>query len=847
MKIKSPLTLLIMCLMLVVSISLNAQERLISKALKEIDENDFENAGIKLKEVKSKSGNSPFYLFVMYKFYAIKSNHKYNVDSAHYYLLKTEEALSLFNEKKSLEYCKQYQLCSEYFNEMKNTLAKDAYYVFAKLNSIESLNEYKIKYFSYPFLNLADEKIDTLLYNQAENQNTIDAFEFYLKKTSQNIFKSIAELKIEELAYNKTTEINTVEAFKDYLAKYPKAHNLNETWEKLHNIAWTETSKLNKEKNYLEYFINYPNSYFATESKQKYLKSAVLVPFKKLNENWVYVDKETLIPIITEEFDYADFFIGDYAKVAKNTSKANEWLFGIINKKGEIVVPIQYGSIEIYDDGNAILENFDLILQETSIKTDTRKVYEQKNTKYFFFNSKTEDIIKISGYIIGYSEGIICVRDESLLSEEGQYYFVDESGMKLYGRNFQYASKFGLQSTGLAEVMKENISTWEGKNNSGYINKKGELQIPYIVYGGFLDEIGVVADLHIDKQGYARDKWVLKDLNGKEITAPIFDNINKFSNGLSLVKIKEKYGFINKYGKIIIPIIYDFVRDFSEKHAVFGKFDKNQKLKYGVIDILGNISIEPKYDEIMDFSEALAGYKKGEKWGFLNSSGKEVIQSKYDEVNDFNEGLAAVKLNGYWGFIDKDGNQKIACKYSLKNYDTYRIRFENGFFLVDFTSSGSYHVNHGSYIDKSGREFWDNSFYKLENYTTINTPKINKYFKINQLSNKHVLGQLEYATSKGYSFKGTANFASFYEILIYGVGTGCEQAVMIDLRDGKVYGVPIDCPSCISEDEKDEYIDFKVSSQLIINTICSDHKEQIFHYWSEGKKEFTSTKKTIKL
>lgn len=340
--------------MLVFSISLNAQERLISKAFKEIDENNFENAENKLKEAKTKSGNSPVYLFVMYKFYGVKSNHKFNIDSAHYYLLKTEEALSAINEKQSLEYCKEYQLCPEYVNDLKNTLAKNAYYVYASSNSIESLNEYKNKYFSYPFTNLADEKIDTLLFTQAENQNTIDAFEVYLKKTSLNIFKSIAELKIEELAYNKTTEINTIEAFKDYLAKYPKAHNFTEAQEKLYNIAWAETSKLNKEKFYLEYFINYPNSSFASESKQRYLNNAVLVPFKKSNKKRIYVDKDTMIPIITEEFDSADFFVKDYAVVTKYHHDII--LSGIINKKGETLVPLEFDFIQMFDDGNSILK-----------------------------------------------------------------------------------------------------------------------------------------------------------------------------------------------------------------------------------------------------------------------------------------------------------------------------------------------------------------------------------------------------------------------------------------------------------------------------------------------------------
>lgn len=130
--------------------------------------------------------------------------------------------------------------------------------------------------------------------------------------------------------------------------------------------------------------------------------------------------------------------------------------------------------------------------------------------------------------------------------------------------------------------------------------------------------------------------------------------------------------------------------------------------------------------------------------------------------------------------------------------------------------------------------------YNFESFSSTDSPKINKYLKINQTSDKNALNQLDYANSKDYNFNGVANFASFYEILIYGVGTGCQQAVMIDLRNGKVYSVPIDCPACDSEDE---YIDFKVNSKLIINTICTERKEQIFNVWDEELKKFRSLKK----
>ena len=110
--------------------------------------------------------------------------------------------------------------------------------------------------------------------------------------------------------------------------------------------------------------------------------------------------------------------------------------------------------------------------------------------------------------------------------------------------------------------------------------------------------------------------------------------------------------------------------------------------------------------------------------------------------------------------------------------------------------------------------------------------------KINQESDIHALGQLDYAiNTKGESLTNKIDFASNYEILIYGVGTGCQQGVMIDLRDGKVYSLPIECPAC--ESGIGEYIEYRKDSRLFINRYCeNNNKKNNYYEWIESKKKF---------
>ena len=43
----------------------------------------------------------------------------------------------------------------------------------------------------------------------------------------------------------------------------------------------------------------------------------------------------------------------------------------------------------------------------------------------------------------------------------------------------------------------------------------------------------------------------------------VYENVDVFSNGLALVFLDKKFGFINKAGNVVIPLIYDYASGFS--------------------------------------------------------------------------------------------------------------------------------------------------------------------------------------------------------------------------------------------------------------------------------------------
>lgn len=137
-----------------------------------------------------------------------------------------------------------------------------------------------------------------------------------------------------------------------------------------------------------------------------------------------------------------------------------------------------------------------------------------------------------------------------------------------------------------------------------------------------------------------------------------YENASSFFEGLAAVKLKEKYGFIDKTGKLVVPCKYEYAWFFSKGLATV-----QLKGKYGFVDKTGAEVIPCKYEHASSFFEELAEVKLNGKYGFIDKTGKEVIPFKYERVKHFSEELAAVKLKGKYGFIDKTGMEVIPFKY----------------------------------------------------------------------------------------------------------------------------------------------------------------------------------------
>lgn len=84
-------------------------------------------------------------------------------------------------------------------------------------------------------------------------------------------------------------------------------------------------------------------------------------------------------------------------------------------------------------------------------------------------------------------------------------------------------------------------------------------------------------------------------------------------------------------------------------------FSVQKENKYGFINREGKIIIPLKFDSVGEVSEGLIAVEINKKWGYMNKKGKIIIKPQFDWASSFHGGLARIELNYLAGFINKKG------------------------------------------------------------------------------------------------------------------------------------------------------------------------------------------------
>lgn len=173
-------------------------------------------------------------------------------------------------------------------------------------------------------------------------------------------------------------------------------------------------------------------------------------------------------------------------------------------------------------------------------------------------------------------------------------------------------------------------------------------------------------------------KWGFAKATQEVVIPAKYDAAYYFDDeGLAIVGLNNKYGYVDKTGKEVIALQYETAAPFYNGAACVGI---NKKLGY--IDPAGKVIISLQYDNADKFIDGLAMVSLRNKWGYINKSGKEIVPIKYDGADIFMDGLArvkqeikstsalgknpsaaAVKRAYKYGFVNKQGHEIIPLQY----------------------------------------------------------------------------------------------------------------------------------------------------------------------------------------
>ena len=302
--------------------------------------------------------------------------------------------------------------------------------------------------------------------------------------------------------------------------------------------------------------------------------------------------------------------------------------YGVVSEKGAVILPLKYSEINSNKNGYTVTLNEKMGLFNSEGKEIIPISYR------WIYTDKIDDNIPIVAKLDG-KEGYINTKNEWVIPPTYRDAFAFRQGVAIVkkGRNYMC-----INLKGEAVIQDFDNYVIEPSDNTYIVGVRKECK--YMVY----------------------------DLNGN-----LLDTYDGFINNWSddaifAVKKGGKWGYIDGYGKVIIPLEYEEVGDFSEGLAAVRKDNK-----WGYINPKNEVVIPIEFTnrEVSYFKNGVAKYYTDSGIGLINLKGEIIAEPKYDSIEYVRENVAIVSFDDYFYLYDfvKDKKLKRLTPDDLINFD----------------------------------------------------------------------------------------------------------------------------------------------------------------------------------
>ena len=316
---------------------------------------------------------------------------------------------------------------------------------------------------------------------------------------------------------------------------------------------------------------------------------------------------------------------------------------------------------------------------QTEPVTEIQEKSKKKNVKLFLIIISIA-VLFVGVYFLFLRGGSSTPSIELIPYKSGEKWgYIDKEGKILINPQFEEATVF---IDGIALVR-------SADNKYGYIGEDGK----YIVNPTYKYALPFSEGLACVVPENGKPQFIDKKNNVK-FTVNTGEACGSFNDVLAPVKVEDKYGYINKEGKMIINPQFDKALPFNEGLAAVATINKDKgEVLYGFINKKGEIIINPQFKYAGSFSEGLALVYDGKKCGYIDKNGKYIINPQFDNAGFFKNGMATIIQGSMYGYINKEGKIIINPQFKM----ALNFSEENDIALV-WSSDGK-----AGFIDKDGK------------------------------------------------------------------------------------------------------------------------------------------------
>ena len=430
-------------------------------------------------------------------------------------------------------------------------------------------------------------------------------------------------------------------------------------------------------------------------------------------------------------------------------------LYGVINKKGDIIIETQYDDIKIPNPEKAVFvcytgENIKILNnKKEAILTQYQKVeairlkniasdlmYEksvlkyEENGKYGLINF---DGKKITKAIYDEIDSLPYKEGELIVKQDGKCGVINIKGNKKVNIEYDQISVDGYYTEDNQYKYAGYIvsNTTEEGYRYGYINYSGE-KIEEVEY----NELSRVSHIEDNENVYiicAKNGQYGVTKNGKELIKNEYQSIHyDEANKLFSIEKSKKYGVADLNGKMIIPVEYQQI-DIT---GIYLYAQNNQgttiySAQGNQVNIDTDIAILETQNEKYKIR---INSSKQNGYGVIGKDGKQVIEEKYNYIEYLYDNYFIVSNeNSKLGVIDDKENVKIEIKYdSIQKIENTQI-IQTTLTQENTTQLYSNEMNQICEIENALVETKDN-------YIKIYNEEQTKYFdkEGNELINKEI-------------------------------------------------------------------------------------------------------------